>query len=392
MTRIVSVWANATRRSSPSAVGIAGLRVVALVAVFVLAACAGRPGPEVLRAAAIAPVPEARLVTIYVATTRDRPIAGSNDFTAGRAMNLNYAAFTVSVPPGHLAGNIEWPQGAPDPRLHFTTVSERVLDRASFEREVTRRRVAGRKPGVHVFVHGFNNSLQEAAFRLVQIAADARQDDVPVLFAWPSEAKLSGYVADREAATFSRDRLVDLLAMLGSHPDLGRLSLTGHSMGGWLSAEALRQLRLTRQDAVLGRLRVVLAAPDIDVDVFRAQLAVIGPLSPPMTVLVSRDDVALSLSGFIAGKRARIGVLDVDDPRVQEAAQRYNVQVVDISRLESSDGLNHDRYSELAVLLPRLQAQAKVDADFHEAGAFVLDTVAATLSPAALITTTGARP
>ncbi len=39
---------------------------------------------------------------------------------------------------------------------------------------------------------------------------------------------------------------------------------------------------LTGRSATLNRLAVVLAAPDIDVDVFRAQMNVIGPLTPPM--------------------------------------------------------------------------------------------------------------
>ncbi len=67
-------------------------------------------------------------------------------------------------------------------------------------------------------------------------------------------------------------------------------------MGAWVTVEALRQLRLAHNDATINRLNVVLAAPDIDVDVFSSQMDVIGPLSPPMTVLVSRDDIALSIA------------------------------------------------------------------------------------------------
>lgn len=46
-------------------------------------------------------------------------------------------------------------------------------------------------------------------------------------------------------------------------------------MGAWLTVEALRQLRLARNDAAINRLNVILAAPDIDVDVFRSQMEVI---------------------------------------------------------------------------------------------------------------------
>jgi esterase/lipase superfamily enzyme len=34
----------------------------------------------------------------------------------------------------------------------------------------------------------------------------------------------------------------------------------------------------------------MLAAPDSDIDVFRIQVAVIGPMTPLLTTLVSKDD------------------------------------------------------------------------------------------------------
>ena len=57
---------------------------------LVLSACAGRPGPEVLTPVTAA-VPGARMVTVYVATTRERISPGRNVFTTDRAAGLNYA-------------------------------------------------------------------------------------------------------------------------------------------------------------------------------------------------------------------------------------------------------------------------------------------------------------
>jgi hypothetical protein len=91
---------------------------------------------------------------------------------------------------------------------------------------------------------------------------------------------------------------------------------------------------------------------------------------------VSRDDRALALSGRIAAERPRLGALDVDDPRVQEAALRAKVQIVDISKLEASDRLNHDRYANLAALYPRLATNPGL----HRSGVFVLDAVGATIT------------
>jgi len=348
-----------------------------------LVACASRPGPAAI-ATVGDPPPGAQQVTIYVATTRQRAAgdsaaADSNVFTAGRARSVSYAEFTVSLPPGHQPGKVEWPNPSPDPNANFAVVSQRTLDQATFETEVVRR--GGARPvGVGVFVHGYNTNFQEALFRMAQMAADAHVEGAPILFAWPSEGTLSGYVADKDAVTYSRDQLAALLTSLAAKPGVGRITVIGHSMGGWLTAEALRQLRLTGHDAVIRRLRVVLAAPDIDADVFREQLEVIGKLSPPLTLLVARDDAALNVSRFIAGERPRIGAIDVRNPRVQAAAKAYDVQIVDISSLASTDGLGHDRFVELAAYYPQLAAQAGADNGLRQAGAFVFNTVGATLS------------
>jgi esterase/lipase superfamily enzyme len=352
----------------------------ALVALS-LAGCAGRPGPEALNIVPDSSLPAgARAMTVYVATTRDRADPHSDAFTNGRAASVNYARYRIAVPPTHKPGAIEWAKATPDPRTDFVTLDRAALDRAQFDQAVVRdQRPAKRE--VVVFVHGFNNSFQEALFRLVQIMADSNGRAVPVLFAWPSEAGVTGYIADKDAATASRDGLVDVLTRLAGSPQIGKITLVGHSMGAWLSAEALRQLRLMKRDAVLRRLDVYLAAPDIDVDVFRAQLAVIGPLSPPMTLLVSKDDLALSVSSFLSGERQRLGALDVNDPRIAEAARQASVQIVDISGLAANDGLGHGRFTELATLVPKMGIRSDgPDGGLRRAGAFVFDAVGATLS------------
>ena len=119
------------------------------------------------------------------------------------------------------------------------------------------------------------------------------------------------------------------LTIVADDPAVGDITLFGHSMGGWLVAEALRQLRLSGQDGVIARLdNVVLAAPDIDIDVFRRQVQTIGALTPPMTLLVSPDDRVLRLSERLAGSRRRVGTTDASDPRVQVLAAAFILEPV----------------------------------------------------------------
>lgn len=353
------------------------LRMLAPLVLLVLASCADRPGHELLVPVSAPVIEGARVVTVYVATTRNRLAVDATHFGTGRDLHLTYAEYKISIPPTHKQGQIEWPNGAPDPRQNFVTVAERLLDETQFRAAIERQPTGKLKPDVSVFVHGYNTNFQEALYRTAQLTGDSQSEAVSVLFAWPSEASVTGYVADKDAVIFSRDRLVDVLTMLGSDPRLGHIVVTGHSMGCWLTMEALRQLRLTGKNEVIRRFRVILAAPDIDVDVFRAQLAVVGPLDPPMVVLVSKDDVALSVSEFISGKHKRVGALDITNPAVKEAADRAHILVVDIGNLPATDTFRHDRFAELAALIPR---DANERADLRQAGVFVFDTVGATLA------------
>ena len=368
-------------RLRKSSLGSSSLTVVISLA-FALTACASRPGPEVLQSVAAIPA-DARKVKVYVATTRESAGAQVPGFTQGRDTKINYAQYDISIPPGHKAGDIEWPKRgrAPDPSTSFTVAAHSRLEPLQFKSSVASSAKAyqGSAAPIGVFVHGFNFNFQEALFRFAQLSADADIDGVPILFSWPSQAALTGYVADKESVTYSRDYLVQLLTELAATQPKSQIMLFGHSMGGWLVAETLRQLKLTGREDVLARLNVVLAAPDIDADVFRQQIAVIGPLSPPMTILVSKDDRALQAASLIAGNAPRIGALDIADPTVQAAAAREKVRLIDISEIKASDRINHDRYITLATSYPKF-TQQKDDVTLGQVGAFVFDAAAATVS------------
>jgi esterase/lipase superfamily enzyme len=202
-----------------------------------------------------------------------------------------------------------------------------------------------------------------------------------VLFSWPSQGQVAAYGADKDSASYSRDYLISLLAMLTSSPKVGDVLVVAHSMGAKLLVDALQQLRAQGKNQVIARLgRVVLAAPDINAQAFRTQTQAIGPLKPPLLVLVSKDDGALQLSRALGGGGVpRVGAVDVNNPIVQEAAQKAKVQVVDISQLDSQDGLKHDQFVSVAVLYSRLQAQAGPNRT--SAGTFIFNGGSAALQP-----------
>ncbi|WFU75566.1 alpha/beta fold hydrolase [Bradyrhizobium sp. CB2312] len=298
-----------------------------------------------------------KTLQVYVATTRERDKSWANVFTANVANSLNFARFAVSVPPNHKPGEIEMPTNVPDPQSSFAVVDQALISEADFLRALALQGDTRRKRHkVFVFVHGFNNSFQESLFRLTQLQADAEIDGIPILFSWPSQGQVTAYEADKEAASYSHRHLMTLLTMLSSSPEVSDILLVAHSMGAMLTVDALRELRAQGMNRVMARLGgVVLAAPDIDARAFRDQVVAIGPLKPPLLVLVSKDDGALRASSAINGGVLRAGAINVEDPVVQEAAIKAKVQVVDISRLALHDNLGHDQFISVAVLYSRFR-------------------------------------
>lgn len=348
------------------------------LALSLLNSCATRPGADVLLAVNTRTT-GTKTIEAFVVSTREQEEGKTLAFGAGRAEAPNYARFDISIPPDHKKGKIEWSTGKPDAAKDFVVTRQAMLSRNAFNDDLGNILKSGKDVGL--FVHGYNYSYQEALFRATQMAADADINGVPLVFSWPSLADVTGYVADKESATYSRDALVQVLTDLARKSPRKNIIVFGHSMGGWLVMEALRQLRLEGRNDVIAKLQVVLAAPDIDTDVFRKQIEVVGRLDPPLTVLVSKDDRALMASSFLGGERSRLGALDVTDPEISKAAENAGVQLVDISELDSTDGLNHDRYANLAALLPKLDEKRRGGSnDLGRAGAFVFDAVGATIS------------
>src|SRR5690606_31302625 len=118
-----------------------------------------------------------------------------------------------------------------------------------------------------VFVHGFNTSFDDAVYRLTQIVHDSGYRGTPLLFTWASSGKAYDYMYDRESATAARDALEATLRLAASS-GAERVDIIAHSMGAWVTMEAIRQMAIGGDSTLGGKLGdVLLASPDIDVDV-----------------------------------------------------------------------------------------------------------------------------
>jgi esterase/lipase superfamily enzyme len=292
--------------------------------------------------------------TILVATTRERDSRPGTYFGGERAQSVSYATVTVAVPPRHVPGKIEWPSRAPgNPETDFIVRQAAYLDSEGEFIKTLNSQLARRPAGkrrVFVFIHGYNTMFAEGLYRFTQIVNDADAPAVPVLFTWASRGHVTDYVYDSNSATAARDELEHTLRLVFAS-NAEEINILAHSMGNWVTVEALRQIKISAKLPPMRKLgAVVLAAPDIDIDVFKAQMRRFGKPRKPFFIIVSRDDKALRFSDFIAGGKKRLGSYSNDAELTALGAV-----VIDLTDVKATDRSNHSKFAQLAEIAPEMR-------------------------------------
>jgi esterase/lipase superfamily enzyme len=122
-----------------------------------------------------------------------------------------------------------------------------------------------------------------------------------------------------------------------------------------VTLEALRQMAI-RDGKVAEKIRnVMLAAPDVDVDLAREQITAMRARRPHFTLFAAKDDRALAVSRKIWGE-PRLGSIDPDRepcrstvPREEPCRStlaREGIDVVNLTGVSSADQLHHATFAE----------------------------------------------
>jgi esterase/lipase superfamily enzyme len=325
---------------------------LSMLAMVVLGSgCAGGQSRSLLDAAAAEQSQILATHRILVATTRAPAAEPAEMFSGARGDALSFARVDVTIPQGHQSGVLERPRNGQhrDAARHFAAGEIGVFPAAPDFSAALRESLARTDGRALVFVHGYRTAFDSSVYRAAQIVHDSGYAGTAVLFSWASTGRTVDYIYDNNSATIARDGLEETLRMVRA-AGARRIDVVAHSMGNWVTMEALRQIEIGQDNDASGILGdVVLASPDIDVDVFKSQLRRMGTPKRPFFVLVSRDDRALLVSSIIAGNRPRVGDYDKDD----ELAS-LGVIVVDVSGLSSGDRLNHARFADNPLLVQLL--------------------------------------
>lgn len=299
------------------------MRGIYLVAILgILAACSERgytpTRPQALEVG--------KPYTVFAATTRQQDEDGSFGF--GRSDRIRLLELTVSIPPEREPGQLDFGYSDPDPTTQFTMAGRHEFsspeDFRQRLRQKTTRDDTGRRE-VTLFVHGYNATQAETAFRAAQLAHDFDMPGALMIYSWPSQGKALGYAYDADSMLFARDGLETVMrAIRATGADL---VVVAHSMGSALAMETMRQIEISDPGWTHRNLAaVMLIAPDLDVEVFKTQTARFQKLPQPFVIFSSGRDPVLSLSGLLRGSTDRTRLGQVDS---LEALSDIPVQLVD---------------------------------------------------------------
>jgi esterase/lipase superfamily enzyme len=212
----------------------------------------------------------------------------------------------VTIPKIHDPGELETPsilrlEVNENATRHLILQKTERLQDASFYNLLRQRVDASQRRELFVFVHGFNVSFEDAARRTAQIHYDLKFDGAPIFFSWPANDKfIFTYAADETNVAWSVPHLKLFLLDIVKESGAQSINLIAHSMGNRALAAALREIELEMRDRARLFNQVILAAPDIDADDFRNNIApAMQRTAKGLTLYASAHDDALLASQII---------------------------------------------------------------------------------------------
>lgn len=256
----------------------------------------------------------------------------------------------VTVPDSHRRGRVERPsllrfEFREDQKQHIVLTSAVELSDAEFTKQLAQTVGQSPQSDLLVFIHGYNVKFEDAVQRTAQIAVDLPFEGVPVCYSWPSQGSLLGYSIDENNSEWTIPHLKQFLLELVRDSGAKSINVVAHSMGNRVMTAAMQQIN---QGLAAGSPppfdRIVLAAPDVDADRFRRDLApALLNVSQQVTLYASSSDQALIASKKVHGY-----------PRAGEGGANLvivpGIETIDVSGIDLSL-LGHSYYADSQSLL-----------------------------------------
>jgi esterase/lipase superfamily enzyme len=316
------------------------------------------PGPE-----AVQTVADPRIVEFLYASTRQQIVRPrtENASYSGERGQLTYGAASVRIPEDRKIGQIKLPSSwtffgitisAPaNEREHFIIKRAVPLSEDNFDQ-------IAREKGAHaalVFVHGFNTTFEDALYRTAQIVWDLQYSGLPVLFTWASRGNVVDYIYDKESALIARDAFLTLLKKLKRDYGIEQVNVLAHSMGNLTVLDSLASYARTENPIQISR--VLMAAPDVDREMFEVLAPEAKAIVGGMTLYASSADRTMALSRALAGGVPRAGDVPAGGPIILP-----NLETVDVTAVgDDIFGLNHNVFAASRDVMEDISAMLRLN-------------------------------
>ncbi len=225
--------------------------------------------------------------------------------------DLQYGYLDVTIPQVHKEAELEtqprWTEvvlDASEARRRYVLLEKITpLAKDAFITALQLQVKASPSKDVFIFVHGFNNTFEDAARRAAQLTYDLDFDGTPLLYSWPSQGSATAYAVDEAAVGISGRKMAEFLETLVNQSGAARVHILAHSMGNRALLEALQTYLAKRapenRQHIFGQ--VVFTAPDVDRDYFMDAIEPLRSAADRITLYASNNDYALRSSQFLHG-------------------------------------------------------------------------------------------
>lgn len=259
---------------------------------------------------------------------------------------------------------------APDVAIHKKVETEK------FNNLINERLSQTHINDVILYVHGFDNSFNKAAFTLSGLWHFYGRQGVPIIYSWPAgRGGLTGYFTDRESGEFTIFHFKETLRALAAMPNVENIHIISHSRGTDVTTTALRELVIETRAAGINPItklkikNLILAAPDLDFGVMQQRLMAeqFGPAIGRITIYTSRQDKALRLSQYLMSG-LRFGRVRADDVETNERkifAAAGNVDFIQVPKNRQFIGHSyfHSNPAVSADLIKVIKTSAKAGSE-----------------------------
>jgi len=235
-------------------------------------------------------------------------------------------------------------------------VATRDASTAHLQAEVRRRLALTPRKDVYLYVHGYHNTFEDAAFALAELWHFFGREGLPIVYTWPAGYPgIFGYTYDRESSEFTIFHLKQVITWLSEQPEIENIHLIAHSRGTDVAMSAFRELVILARGAGVSardRFKIanfVVAAPDIDVQILGQRVAAerLAFAVDQVTLYSSPNDEAIGFAETLfASPRGRVGTAEFSDLNEEEIGRmKANSARVTVVNFEGeSTGYGHDYF------------------------------------------------